>query len=138
VSSISELYASEDSSSMVIDAKEAAADDKKLLLELKPAQRGLQSQVLEADLVLWTVGSTSQILRLQPPDALYVIPLNGRGQVETEETLQVKGHPRTFAIGDSAALRDPSGKFLPANAQVRHLFAGLTYTMILPWQFCYW
>jgi hypothetical protein len=45
--------------------------------------------------------------------------LNGRGQVETEETLQVKGHPRTFAVGDSAALRGPSGKLLPATAQVR-------------------
>uniref|UniRef100_A0A453R3N7 FAD/NAD(P)-binding domain-containing protein n=1 Tax=Aegilops tauschii subsp. strangulata TaxID=200361 RepID=A0A453R3N7_AEGTS len=120
VNCIREVYASEDSGSMVADAK-VGGDDKKLVLELQAAQRGLQSQVLEADLVLWTVGSQSQILRLQPPDAPYVIPLNGRGQVETEETLQVKGHPRTFAIGDSAALRDPSGKFLPANAQVRHL-----------------
>lgn len=122
---IREASASEDSSSMVTDAKEVNGDHKKLLLELQPAQRGIQSQVLEADMVLWTVGSTSQIPRLQPPDAPYVIPLNGRGQVETEETLQVKGHPRTFAIGDSAALRDPSGKLLPATAQVRH-FTGLT------------
>ncbi|KAM0918169.1 hypothetical protein ACQ4PT_008804 [Festuca glaucescens] len=144
VSSIREVYASGDSSSMVTDAKEAAADDKKLLLELKPAQRGLQSQVMEADLVLWTVGSTSQILRLQPPDAPYVIPLNGRGQVETEETLQVKGHPRTFAIGDSAALRDPSGKFLPANAQVAfqqadfagwNLWAAINGRPLLPFRF---
>lgn len=45
---IREVYASEDSGSMV-DAKEAGGDDKKLVLELQAAQRGLQSQVLEAD-----------------------------------------------------------------------------------------
>uniref|UniRef100_A0ACD6APB8 Uncharacterized protein n=1 Tax=Avena sativa TaxID=4498 RepID=A0ACD6APB8_AVESA len=144
VSSIREVYTSDDPGSMATDAKEAGSDDKKLLLELQSAQRGLQSQVLEADLVLWTVGSTSQILRLQPPDAPYVIPLNGRGQVETEETLQVKGHPRTFAIGDSAALRDPAGKFLPANAQVAfqqadfagwNLWAAINDRPLLPFRF---
>ncbi|VAI84178.1 unnamed protein product [Triticum turgidum subsp. durum] len=97
VNCIREVYASEDSGSMVADAKEAGGGDKKLVLELQAAQRGLQSQVLEADLVLWTVGSQSQILRLQPPDAPYVIPLNGRGQVETEETLQVAFQQADFA-----------------------------------------
>lgn len=144
VSCVREFYASDDSSSMATDEKEAGGDHKKLLVELQPAQRGLQSQVLEADLVLWTVGSTSQIPWLQPPDAPYVIPLNGRGQVETEETLQVKGHPRTFAIGDSAALRDPSGKFLPANAQVAfqqadfagwNIWAAINDRPLLPFRF---
>lgn len=116
VTCIKEAYASDDSSSTVADG-----DHRKLILDLQPVERGLKGQTLEADLVLWTVGSTSQIPRLQPPDTPYVIPLNGRGQVETEETLQVKGHPRTFAIGDSAALRDTSGKLLPATAQVRDL-----------------
>ncbi|KAF0908719.1 hypothetical protein E2562_028155 [Oryza meyeriana var. granulata] len=143
ISCIREASASEDSSSMVTDAK-VNGDHKKLLLELQPAQRGLQSQVLEADIVLWTVGSTSQIPRLQPPEAPYVIPLNGRGQVETEETLQVKGHPRTFAIGDSAALRDPSGKLLPATAQVAfqqadfagwNLWAAINDRPLLPFRF---
>ena len=120
VSCIKEASTSDDSSSTVTYS-EVDGDNRKLILDLQPAERGLKGQTLEADLVLWTVGSTSQIPRLQPPDAPYVIPLNGRGQVETEETLQVKGHPRTFAIGDSAALRDPSGKLLPATAQVRDL-----------------
>lgn len=120
MSCIKESFTPDDSSGTVTDSK-ADDDHKKLILDLQPAERGLKSQTLEVDLVLWTVGSTSQIPRLQPPDAPYVIPLNGRGQVETEETLQVKGHPRTFAIGDSAALRDPSGRLLPATAQVRGL-----------------
>ena len=120
VSCIKEASTADDSSGIATDS-EVDDDHKKLILDLQPAERGLKGQTLEADLVLWTVGSTSQIPRLQPPDAPYVIPLNGRGQVETEETLLVKGHPRTFAIGDSAALRDPSGKLLPATAQVRDL-----------------
>jgi NADH:ubiquinone reductase (non-electrogenic) len=124
----------DDSSGTVADS-EVDGDHKKLILDLQPAERGLKGQTLEADLVLWTVGSTSQIPRLQPPDAPYVIPLNGRGQVETEETLLVKGHPRTFAIGDSAALRDASGKLLPATAQVRDLL--YCFRLLRHWQLCH-
>lgn len=92
--------------------------NRKYILELKPAQRGLQSQILEADLVLWTVGSKPLVPELEPSDQPHALPLNGRGQAETDETLRVKGHPRIFAIGDSAAMRDSSGKLLPATAQV--------------------
>ncbi|KAG8076903.1 hypothetical protein GUJ93_ZPchr0006g43119 [Zizania palustris] len=114
VSCITEVSASEDSSRMVTDTKRVNDDHKKLQLELQPSQRGLQSQILEADMV------------------------------ETEETLQVKGHPRTFAIGDSAALRDPSGKLLPATAQVAfqqadfagwNLWAAINDRPLLPFRF---
>ncbi|CAL5046757.1 unnamed protein product [Urochloa decumbens] len=143
VACIKEASTSDDSSSTVTDS-EVDGDHKKLILDLQPAERGLKGQTLEADLVLWTVGSTSQLPRLQPADAPYVIPLNGRGQVETEETLKVKGHPRTFAIGDSAALRDPSGKLLPATAQVAfqqadfagwNLWAAINDRPLLPFRF---
>ncbi|RLM54429.1 hypothetical protein C2845_PM10G08490 [Panicum miliaceum] len=143
VSCIKEASTADDSSGTVADS-EVDGDHKKLILDLQPAERGLKGQTLEADLVLWTVGSTSQIPRLQPPDAPYVIPLNGRGQVETEETLLVKGHPRTFAIGDSAALRDASGKLLPATAQVAfqqadfagwNLWAAINDRPLLPFRF---
>ncbi|XP_035818155.1 alternative NAD(P)H-ubiquinone oxidoreductase C1, chloroplastic/mitochondrial isoform X2 [Zea mays] len=143
VSCIKEAPTSDESSSTVTYS-EVDGDHRKLILDLQPAERGLKGQTLDADLVLWTVGSTSQIPRLQPPDAPYVIPLNGRGQVETEETLQVKGHPRTFAIGDSAALRDPSGKLLPATAQVAfqqadfagwNLWAAINDRPLLPFRF---
>lgn len=143
VSSIKEVSTSDDSISTDADS-EVDCNYKKLILDLQPAERGRQGQILEADLVLWTVGSTSQILQLQPPDAPYAIPLTGRGQVETEETLQVKGHPRTFAIGDSAALRDTSGKLLPATAQVAfqqadfagwNLWAAINDRPLLPFRF---
>jgi len=97
---------------------EAAPAFDKYILELQPAERGMQSEIIEADLVLWTVGTKPPLPQLEPSDAPFVIPLNARGQAETDETLRVKGHPRIFALGDSSALRDSSGRILPATAQV--------------------
>ncbi|KAF7840155.1 alternative NAD(P)H-ubiquinone oxidoreductase C1, chloroplastic/mitochondrial [Senna tora] len=96
----------------------AVHDSEKYILELQPTERGLQSKILEADLVLWTVGSKSSLTEIETSDMSFVLPLNGRGQAETDETLRVKGHPRIFAIGDSSALRDSHGRILPATAQV--------------------
>ena len=107
---------------MVTNNREMDSDNgttqSKFILELQPAERGLENKILEADLVLWTVGSKPLVPQLEPLDQSCVIQLNARGQVETDETLLVKGHPRIFAIGDSAALRDSSGRLLPATAQV--------------------
>lgn len=97
----------------------AVHNSEKYILELQPTERGLQSKIIEADLVLWTVGSKSSLTQIEPSDdAPFVLPLNGRGQAETDETLRVKGHPRIFALGDSSALRDSHGRILPATAQV--------------------
>ncbi|KAK9230086.1 hypothetical protein WN944_023053 [Citrus x changshan-huyou] len=90
----------------------------KYILELQPAIKGLESQIFEADLVLWTVGSKPLLPHVEPPNnRFHDLPLNARGQAETDETLRVKGHPRIFALGDSSALRDSSGRPLPATAQ---------------------
>lgn len=93
-------------------------EDEGYLLELQPAERGLESQIIEADIVLWTVGAKPLLTKLEPSGP-NVLPLNARGQAETDETLRVKGHPRIFALGDSSSLRDPNGKLLPTTAQVR-------------------
>ncbi|KAK9167542.1 hypothetical protein Scep_002733 [Stephania cephalantha] len=115
-----------------------------LILELRPAERGLESQILEADLVLWTVGSKPLVPPLVSCDRPLMFPITGRGQAETDETLRVKGHPRIFAIGDSAALRDSSGKLLPATAQVAfqqadfagwNLWAAINDRPLLPFRF---
>lgn len=92
-------------------------NNEKLTLELQPAERGMRKQVVEADMVLWTVGSKSLLPQLELDDQTY-LPLNGRGQAETDETLRVKGHPRIFALGDSSAVRNRKGKLLPDTAQV--------------------
>lgn len=89
----------------------------KFVLVLQPAERGLESKTIEADLILWTVGSKSLLPQLESYNHGNRLPLNSRGQAEIDDTLQVKGHPRIFAVGDSAALRDSSGRLLPATAQ---------------------
>lgn len=118
--SISEVSEKQTESGTLLDAA-AEHEPEKLILELQPAERGLQSQILEADLILWTVGSKPQLPQLEPCEWPHELPLNARGQAETDETLRVKGHPRIFAVGDSSSLRDSKGKLLPATAQVLHL-----------------
>lgn len=119
-------------------------DPDKLVVELQPAQRGQPVQNLEADLVLWTVGNKPRLPELEPYDKPHMLPLNGRGQAETDETLRVKGHPRIFALGDSSALRDSSGKVLPATAQVAfqqadftgwNIWAAINDRPLLPFRF---
>lgn len=117
---ISEVSEKQTESGALLDAA-AEHEPEKLILELQPAERGLQSQILEADLILWTVGSKPQLPQLEPCEWPHELPLNARGQAETDETLRVKGHPRIFAVGDSSSLRDSKGKLLPATAQVPHL-----------------
>ncbi|PKI72657.1 alternative NAD(P)H-ubiquinone oxidoreductase C1, chloroplastic/mitochondrial [Punica granatum] len=114
------------------------------ILELQPSQRGLQNQILEADIVLWTVGSKPPLPELEPDDRPYELPLNSRGQAETDENLRVKGHPRIFAVGDSSALRDSDGRLLPATAQVAfqqadfagwNIWAAINDRPLLPFRF---
>ncbi|GLJ50363.1 hypothetical protein SUGI_1073170 [Cryptomeria japonica] len=118
----------------------AGEEEDTFLLDLQPAERGGQSQILEADLVLWTVGSKPQIPSIEGQ----AFPLNGMGQVEIEETLKVKGYHRTFAVGDLAGLRDPSGRLLPSTAQVAfqqadfagwNLWAAINNRPLLPFRF---
>ncbi|KAL3528254.1 hypothetical protein ACH5RR_012910 [Cinchona calisaya] len=127
-----------------IHDSETAQIHRNLVLELQPAERGVQSQILEADLVLWTVGSKSLLPQLEASDGPDEIPLNARGQAETDETLRVKGHPRIFAVGDSSSFRDSSGKVLPATAQVAfqqadfagwNLWAAINDRPLLPFRF---
>ncbi|XP_074320980.1 alternative NAD(P)H-ubiquinone oxidoreductase C1, chloroplastic/mitochondrial [Silene latifolia] len=119
-------------------------DPEKFVVEIQPTVRGLDGQILEADLVLWTVGNKPRLPELEPSGKSYFLPLNGRGQAETDETLRVKGHPRIFALGDSSALRDSSGKLLPSTAQVAfqeadfagwNIWAAINDRPLLPFRF---
>ncbi|KAL2532842.1 NAD(P)H dehydrogenase C1 [Abeliophyllum distichum] len=121
-----------------------ARNPERLLLELEPAERGLKRHTVEADLVLWTVGSKPLLPQLETVDQQIDLSLNSRGQAETDETLRVKGHPRIFALGDSSALRDRRGKLLPDTAQVAfqqadfagwNLWAAINDRPLLPFRF---
>ncbi|KAL6587961.1 Nuclear pore complex subunit [Orobanche minor] len=109
-----------------------------------PTENGIERQVVEADLVLWTVGSKPLLPELEPSDKPINLPLNGRGQVETDETLRIKGHPRIFAVGNSSAVRDRHGNMLPDTAQVAfqqadfagwNLWAAINGRSLLPFRF---
>ncbi|KAL5753475.1 hypothetical protein ACOSP7_023653 [Xanthoceras sorbifolium] len=122
----------------------AEHNSEKYVLELQPAVKGLENQILEADLVLWTVGSKPLLPPLEPCNKSHELPLNVRGQAETDETLRVKGHPRIFAVGDSSALRDSNGRLLPSTAQVAfqqadfagwNLWAAINDRPLLPFRF---
>ncbi|CAL1358090.1 unnamed protein product [Linum trigynum] len=124
--------------------KTSDSDSEKYILELQPAEKGMQSQSLETDLVLWTVGSKPLLPELEPRERPLELPLNARGQAETDETLRVKGHPRIFALGDSSSLRDLKGKVLPPTAQVAfqqadftgwNLWAAINDRPLLPFRF---
>ncbi|CAK8579026.1 unnamed protein product [Lathyrus sativus] len=127
-----------------VESFETVPGFEKYILELQPAERGVQRKIIEADLVLWTVGSKPPLPHLEYSDVPFVIPLNARGQAETDETLRVKGHPRIFALGDSSALRDSNGRILPATAQVAfqqadftgwNLWAAINGRPLLPFRF---
>lgn len=114
------------------------------ILDLQPVQKGLPSQTLQAHLVLWTVGAKPQVPSFDSSFQVQPFPINGRGQVEIDETLQVNGHPRIFAVGDSAGLRDSSGRLLPMTAQVAiqqadfagwNLWAAINNRPLLPFRF---
>lgn len=115
---LSDLESSDPLTGVDENSTEVVPDFEKYILELQPAERGMQSKIVEADLVLWTAGTKPPLPQLEPSDVPFAIPLNARGQAETDETLRVKGHPRIFALGDSSALRDSNGRILPATAQV--------------------
>ncbi|CAA0823260.1 NAD(P)H dehydrogenase C1 [Striga hermonthica] len=126
------------------DNKVGAQNHERLKLELQPAERGVPRQDVEADLVLWTVGSKPVLPQHKPGDKPISLPLNSRGQADTDETLRVEGHPRIFAIGDSSAMKDGRGNLLPSTAQVAfqqadfagwNLWAAINGRPLLPFRF---
>ncbi|KAH7284808.1 hypothetical protein KP509_34G071300 [Ceratopteris richardii] len=118
-------------------------------LELKPANKTSKqprdsSITLMADMVFWTVGSKPVLPPEIEGNGSRPFPVNGRGQVEVDDTLRVKGYPRVFAIGDSTYLRNTSNQPLPATAQVAfqesdycgwNLWAAINNQPLLPFRY---
>ncbi|MCO5575937.1 hypothetical protein L7F22_029744 [Adiantum nelumboides] len=119
------------------------------LLELrsanKPSKRsGRPSMTLPADMILWTAGGKPALPSEISGFGSRPFPLNGRGQVETDDTLRVKGYPHIFAVGDSAFSRDNSNQPLQATAQVAfqqadycgwNLWAAINNRPLLPFRY---
>ena len=79
--------------------------------------------MLQADLVLWTAGS-SPVSKEGVSDKTPKLPFpaTDKGAVRTDPMLRVKDHPRVFALGDVSGSELPgppeAGTSLPATAQV--------------------
>jgi NADH:quinone reductase (non-electrogenic) len=69
-------------------------------------------EVLPTQTVVWTAG-----VKAQPILAELDLPLDDRGRVPVDKHLRVQGMDSVWAIGDCAAVPDPSGGTSPPTAQ---------------------
>ena len=67
---------------------------------------------LPVDLTLWTAGSTPA-----PIVSALGLPLDSSGRIRVDDTLNVCGRPRLYALGDAAAVVDAAGNRAPPTAQ---------------------
>lgn len=98
-----------------------------------------QIDTIPVDLVLWTVGTqVAAVVKALP------LPHNGRGQLQTNKTLQVIDHPEIYALGDLADCQDATGQQIPPTAQAAfqqadytgwNIWADLTDRPILPFRY---
>ncbi len=98
-----------------------------------------KSETLPVDLVLWTVGTRiSEVIQRLP------LPMNNRGQVKVQTTLQVEGYPEVYALGDLADCKDADGQIIPTTAQAAfqqadyagwNLWASLTNRPLLTFKY---
>ena len=74
-----------------------------------------EGKVYPADLCVWAAG-------IRAPEFLgqMGLPVNKGGQIQVEGSLQVRGMPFIYALGDCAAFVDPEGKQVPPRAQAAH------------------
>lgn len=113
------------SSEEPLPSTSSTGEDATYLVQLEPVwaasspEASSSSSSMSADLVLWTAGARPASTPLQP-----FLPLDARGQLETDPTLRVLRHARVFALGDVSRGQpgnDGSGSssgFYPATAQV--------------------
>lgn len=98
-----------------------------------------QTDLIPVDLVLWTVGS-----KVAPVVNSLSLPKNKRGQISTNDKLQVIDHPDIFALGDLANCKDIDGQNIPPTAQAAfqqadyagwNIWASLTGRPLLPFRY---
>lgn len=85
-----------------------------LTIEQKTEQN-LESTTIPSDLVVWTAGTRSH-----PLSQTLGCDRDERGRLIVEPTLQLKGRSEVFVLGDMAAIRDRTGRSVPATAQAAY------------------
>ncbi len=65
-----------------------------------------------SDTIVWTAGQRPNPLARQ-----LGLPTDERGRIVVDDHLRVRGHTDVYAVGDAAAVPDPTGGTCPATAQ---------------------
>ncbi len=98
-----------------------------------------QTDVIPVEVVMWTVGN-----QVSPAIGHFGLPLDAQGKISIGETLQVVDHPEIFALGDAAAILDPTDEYIPSTAQVAfqqadfvawNVWSSLTDRPLLPFKY---
>lgn len=96
-------------------AEATSTDTAKRLVYVKDASG--QTEILEADLVVWTAGQ-APVPRVEASSLALPFPMDQRGAMQTDPTLRVLRNQHVFALGDVAVSGADPAKRLPATAQV--------------------
>ncbi|MFM7314650.1 MAG: NAD(P)/FAD-dependent oxidoreductase [Cyanobium sp.] len=81
-------------------------------LPVAPGSAPVRDETLPTAGVIWTAG-----LGFRPPTIHPSPPLDGRGRLRCENSLQLRGQPDLFVVGDLACI-EADGSPLPSTAQV--------------------
>ncbi len=84
-----------------------------LVTKLEPGAVDINSQRINASVVLWAAGVAASPLGKQ-----LGVQVDRAGRVPVQPDLSLPGHPDVFVIGDLAALNDEHGDMLPGVAPV--------------------
>jgi NADH dehydrogenase len=74
----------------------------------------VDGKLMASDLVVWTAGVKANPLQAKAKG----LTVDKRGRIIVDQTLQAKGAPGVYAIGDGASFTPPRGKPLPGTAAV--------------------
>jgi NADH:quinone reductase (non-electrogenic) len=83
-----------------------------MVTKVEAAAVWMGEKQLPAVVILWAAGVAASPLARK-----LAAPLDRVGRVLVNPDLSIPGHPEVFVIGDLAALKDESGKWLPGVAQ---------------------
>src|ERR1700730_1199420 len=84
-----------------------------LVTQVEPGSVHVGESKLPATVILWAAGVAAS-----PLGKKLGAPVDRAGRVLVNPDLSVPGHPEVFVVGDLAALKDKSGKWLPGVAPV--------------------
>ena len=84
-----------------------------LVTQVEPGSVHIGESKLPATVILWAAGVAAS-----PLGKKLGAPVDRAGRVLVNPDLSITGHPEVFVVGDLAALKDETGKWLPGVAPV--------------------